>query len=176
MKKLFILLSFTLIIFGLAFTIPSSAFAQQATVTENELDYDFFEFPGFVDTNYSDIMTKGPRKPDSYWNLCNEYTGSAEWSANIYTNYYFTPNEDGEIKVSYDLDYKFDPNPERYFHIYLFKTSSKSIQGTYVRTVDEQLECSTVTFSNLDPNEFYYFAFSKTEDSETAELNFSVSR
>lgn len=158
------------------------SFSVNAIAAESEIAREIlseiknFQFTGQVDTNYTEVLIQGTSKPTSYWNLVNDYNGEADWSSSIYTNYYFSPNEDGEIYVNFSLDYGFAPNPDRGFYIVLYKITSSSALTTYERIVDEQYESGAVKFYNLDPNTFYYFKFVKTNDGDTAHLDFTVYR
>jgi hypothetical protein len=159
------------------FSISVSAFAAvPEKVEEKASKIVDFKFTGPVDTNYNSLLRRGTSPPSSYWNLVNDYNGSASWDTNIYTNYYFSPNSSGELFVDFSLDYGYDPNPDRQFQIVLYKTTSSSSLTTYTRVVDEQYESGSVRFYNLDVNTFYYFKFSKTYDGVYADLDFTVYR
>ena len=105
-----------------------------------------------------DVTIYGTSVPTSYYNILGNgaYTGSF-WTNNsvIYTNYYFTSNSDKKLYLS--IQTSKEPSQDTTFgYVYLFSTDKS---GYLTRTSVNVAGSSTVTFSNLDANKFYYIGF-----------------
>src|SRR5690606_4499390 len=88
----------------------STAFDNEAkpTATADEARY---VDKSNVDTNYEkpgSIVPFGKKVPTSFWNLVKEdYSGSAEFDYKIYTNYYFSPSANNDIRVYFYVDWNY---------------------------------------------------------------------
>lgn len=128
-----------------------------------------------VDTNYPNpgsFQTFGTSAPTSFWNLVNDYNGSAVFKYRVYTNYYFAPSADNDIYVQFSADWDYgEDNSMVRVECYEKDTHTKV---TSHETFGAPPISNTVRFYNLNPNKFYYFVIVKTNDEEDADLFFSV--
>lgn len=128
-------------------------------------------------------VTRGSNPPDAFWNLtADDYTAhAASIIHEIYTNYYFCPNADGEIYADASftwLDLEDGASMYRSVTILLYEYDGSILEDPELVShqtegyTDENGRLSTgrIRFFNLDPNKFYYFEFRKTPDTMPAEL------
>lgn len=105
-----------------------------------------------------DITIYGTSAPTSYYNIAanGTYTGSF-WTNNnvIYTNSYFSPNSDKKLFLNIQTS-KEASQTTTFKYVYLF---SNDQSGYLTRTAVDVPVGTTITFSNLDTNKFYYIGF-----------------
>lgn len=166
--------SITLLLAIVVLVLPlSSAFADgnptATSVPVRELD------KSNVDTNYANkgsIGILGTSKPTTYWNLVNNYNGSATFAYRIYTNYYFSPSANNDIYVTFTANWLSSISSS--VRIDCYEVNGGVVTSFTTNGVPPI--SNTVRFYNLDPNKFYFFEFIKTDDQVDADLSFTVSR
>lgn len=107
------------IVLSLGFMIPAVSAAEDEiehtgnVIIEPATPADL-EMPEKVDTLVPDIMTRSSTPPSSYWNLGNgAYSGSINGMKHfVYTNYYFTCNSTGKLKITLNTSWPFIQIPD----------------------------------------------------------------
>lgn len=109
----------------------------------------------FSESDEVDIL--GKDRPTSFYNISanGAYEGSF-WTNNsvIFTNYYFSPNNDGELylDISTEGDYPYS----KYAYVYVYSTNSDKILTETELEIGKSYRLRTY---NLNVNNFYYYGF-----------------
>ena len=117
------------------------------------------EITGDVDTLVPDIMARSSSRPTSYWNL-----GSSAYNGQIlpmehfvYTNYYFTCNSTGKLKITLNTSWSYHPTDG--FNSPVKVRCIRKSDGVTVAstTYPNSVVSSTMTASGLSTSQNYYF-------------------
>lgn len=122
------------------------------------------EVTGDVDTLVPDIMSRSSSRPTSYWNLGNgAYNGNIEPMLHfVYTNYYFTCNSTGKLKITLNTSWAYHPNAG--FNSPVKVRCIRKSDGVTVAstTYPNSVVSSTMTASGLSSSKDYYFKIELT--------------
>ncbi|MGN1014303.1 MAG: hypothetical protein ACI4PM_02975 [Butyricicoccus sp.] len=155
-------------------------------VTDEELQRLYeYENPVVFDENHPDTLreiaeigARSATRPEQYYNLNQgQYNLDGSFKAALYTNYYFSPDADGELYVRADVDWGSNLTPARSAKIEVIERTSKKVVFEKSKTMEKDGDAyyRTVTVrkkvTGLNPNKFYYVRISKTKDSISADLS-----
>ena len=137
-----------------------------------------------INDSYTDILTetddaqRSTKIPSTFYNLQKgRYQFSADsFSVSLFTNYYFCPNAKGELTVYANMTVGKRGVPTQ-LKVHLMDLNKKNyVSGKYVSNETQMTSDGTYTtyvtvkktFTGLDPNKFYFFEISKTNDGQYA--------
>lgn len=129
-------------------------------------------------------FTRGVDPPTQFKNLATgSYYFTGTYKVMLYTNYYFSPNSSGNIKVNATTTWPANYTMQKQMIVTLINKNTGvqvgTVTGKTVYNPSTQMYGKVAsisnTFSGLDTNSFYYFRIEKTNDTIDANLSGSVS-
>lgn len=128
-------------------------YSNVGVATETEFP-EFDESPTNVQLLEDSSRLRGDSKPDQKYDLSksNYYFNLPDYITSSYTNYYFYPNSNGDIRVQID---KIDSN-NKTFKIVCYKISGGSAVSTWE---GKPSDGTNALFYNLNSSTGYYFQF-----------------
>lgn len=121
-----------------------------------------------ISQSITDIVPYGTSAPTSHWNLGNgPYDAQFSSLYNIlYTNYYFTPNSNGELFMRGRIwEETGNPSGSYKYKIICFDASTKKAVTETSGTTNGNGSDVNIRFYNLDKSKNYYFGYQNLDGS-----------
>ena len=162
----------------LAATTTTESWGPATVQIDEEIEFD----PTNADILIEDF-TRSNKKPTQFLDLSSQdYDVEGEFKVRVYTNYYFYPNSNGEIRWSFQLEYPDDFVTQKILTVNCWdRTTDTKVTSTTFRS--EKLSnglysgyISTGSYKtyNLDPTHHYYYELVKEADNEIADLTGTI--
>lgn len=168
--------------------VGTSAFAAENVNVENKWIDSGITTNNDAENNVDILVedfSRGTKAPTAYKNISGTgYNFSGTYAYALYTNYYFSPNSSGKLKIRASTTWPDQYTVQKGMTIKVIEKSSKKTVKTCTATTTKMSDTSqlynwtasgTWTVSGLDKDKFYYLYISKTSDGEECSLSGTVS-